>query len=87
MDRGLMFGAVGFATAFAAERLFAGLKDDIARYDRLREMSGQPSLAKELLSAFVGLIAGRAASGETGVGRLVDGIIDDVVRYARLKSM
>ena len=33
MDRGLIVGAVAFAVGFAAERLFASMSKDLARYE------------------------------------------------------
>ena len=42
MDRGLIVGAIAFAAAFGLERLYASMGPDIARYEKMRAMSGQP---------------------------------------------
>jgi hypothetical protein len=90
MDRGLIVGAVAFAVAFAGERLVAGLSKDIARYVKMREMSGEDSIAKELLALAGGLIGNHGTSLQEnvgGAGGLVAGLTDDIVRYARMKGM
>lgn len=87
MDRGLIVGALAFAVAFAGERLFAGLAKDIARYEAMRKMSGQPPIAKELLAlagSFVGEHGGAAANGTIG---LVGSLTSDIMRYAKMKAM
>lgn len=81
MTRGLIVGALGFAVGFAAERLFTALGPDIARYNRMREISGQEPLFKEVL-AFAGALV-----GSDGAGSMVSEITNDVVRYARIKGM
>ena len=53
MDRGLIVGAIAFAAAFAAERLYASMEPDLKRYEAMREMSGQPPILKELWSTIV----------------------------------
>ncbi len=81
MNRGLIFGAIAFAAAFAAERLFTSMTPDIARYNRMRAMSGQEPLLKELVS-FV-----QSALGSASVSGVVTDITNDAVRYARMKGM
>ena len=86
MDRGLIVGAIAFVAAFAAERLYASMDKDIARYEKLREMSGQPSILKELFAGVFG-----SGSDKTGSGMRADGLVadltDDVMRYARMRNM
>ena len=85
MDRGLIVGAVAFAVGFAAERLFASMSKDLARYEQMREMSGEPPLVKELLSSVVGVVGDATIkSGATG---LIAGLTSDLVRYARIRGM
>jgi hypothetical protein len=81
MTRGLIFGALAFAAAFGAERLFASMAPDIARYNKMREMSGQEPLHKEIF-AFV-----QSAFGGSGIGGTVADLTNDVVRYAKMKGM
>ena len=85
MARGLIVGAIAFAAAFAAERVFAGMKSDIARYDAMRKMSGQEPLAKELISTIGSLVTGSVQ--RSGVTSFVTSLTNDVVRYAKMKGM
>lgn len=88
MDRGLIAGAIAFGVAFAAERVFASMTADIARYSRLREMSGQEPLGKELLAFAGGLLGDHGTSmNNGGGGSLIEGLTNDLVRYAKLKGM
>lgn len=81
MNKGLVVAGIAFVAALAAERLFAGLASDIARYDRMRKMSGEDSIFKELL----GMLGG--ALGKNGPGGIIAGLTDDLVRYAKIRSM
>ena len=57
------------------------MSKDIARYDRMREMSGEPPLVKELLSSVVGVVGDATIkSGATG---LIADLTNDLVRYAK----
>jgi hypothetical protein len=85
MDRGLIVGAVAFAVGFAAERLFASMSKDLARYETLRAMSGQPPLAKELLSVVASVLGD--ATVKSGTSSLISGLTSDLVRYARIRGM
>lgn len=82
MTRGLIVGAIAFAAAFAAERLFTSLAPDIARYNKMREMSGQEPILKELWT----LVSGAVGGGQGASGAIAD-LTNDVVRYARMKGM
>lgn len=83
MDRGLIVGGLAFAAAFAAERLYRSLAPDIARYERMRAMSGQKPILKELLSLVTG---GASDDGSKNAG-LIAGLTNDIVRYARMRGM
>jgi hypothetical protein len=85
MNKSLIVGALGFAAAFGAERLFEGLAKDVARYDRMRAMSDQPPMFKEVLSTVGGLFGG-ALRNNSGTGMIVD-LTNDIVRYAKMKGM
>jgi hypothetical protein len=85
MVRGVIVGALAFAAAFAAERVFVGMKDDLARYDNLRKMSGQEPLAKELLSTLGSLFTGSVQ--KSGVTSFVTSLTNDIVRYGKMRSM
>ncbi|MGH7727490.1 MAG: hypothetical protein ACREM2_01690 [Vulcanimicrobiaceae bacterium] len=80
MVRGLILGAAAFGAVLALDQQFDGLKKDFTRYDSLRAMSGQPPLAKQVLTMAMGFF------GESGPG-LVQNLVSDLTRYARLRSM
>ena len=85
MVKGLIIGALAFAAAFAAERVVAGMKDDLARYDRLRKMSGEKPLAAELLSTVGSLLTGSVQ--KNAVTSFVNSLSQDAVRYAKIRGM
>jgi hypothetical protein len=85
MVRGLIVGALAFAAAFAAERAFASMKEDLARYDAMRKRSGQEPLAKELFSTLASLLTGSVQ--KSGVTSFVTSVSNDLVRYAKMRSM
>ncbi len=86
MDRGLIVGAIAFVAAFAAERLYSSMAKDIARYEEMRKMSGQPPILKELLSTVLGGgVDDKDAPARAG-GFVAD-LTNDVMRYARMRNM
>lgn len=85
MVRGLIVGALAFAAAFAAERVVAGMREDLVRYDKLRTMSGEKPLAAELLSTVGSLITGSVQ--KNAVTSFVNSLTQDAVRYAKLRGM
>jgi hypothetical protein len=85
MLRGIIVGALAFAAAFGIERVLAGMKSDIARYDAMRKMSGEEPLAKELLATMGSLVTGSVQ--KSGVTAFVTSLTNDVVRYAKMKGM
>ena len=85
MVRGVILGTVAFAAAFALERLIAGMKGDLTRYDAMRKMSGDKPLAQELLSSIGSLITGPVQ--KSGVTSFVTTLTSDAVRYAKMKGM
>jgi hypothetical protein len=85
MVRGIVVGAAAFAVAFAIERVVAGMKDDLERYDEIRKMSGQEPLAKEMLSTLGSLVTGSVQ--KNALGAFVSSLTNDVVRYAKMRGM
>jgi hypothetical protein len=85
MLRGVIVGALAFAAAFAAERVIAGMKDDLARYDRMRKMSGEEPLAKQLVSAIGSLVTGSVQ--KNGLTAFATSLTNDAVRYAKMRAM
>jgi hypothetical protein len=86
MDRGLIVGAVAFAAAFAAERLYASMEPDLKRYETMRAMSGQQPIFKELWSTIFGSAIGEHEATRKAGGILAD-LTKDALRYARMRSM
>jgi|HubBroStandDraft_5_1064220.scaffolds.fasta_scaffold16685_2 hypothetical protein len=85
MERGLIAGLIGFAIGFGVERLITGMSKDIARYEKMRTMSGEAPLIKELFSSAVGFVGDMTM--RTGAPDLVAGLTNDLVRYANMRSM
>lgn len=85
MNRTLIVASLGFAAAFGAERLFAGLAKDIARYDKMRAMSDEPPILKELFATVGGVLGG--AAKHNGASGFITEMTNDVVRYAKMKGM
>jgi hypothetical protein len=81
MNRGLIFGAIAFVAAYAAEQLISSMGKDIAKYNEMRKMSGQEPIAKELLT-----IAG-SFFGNSGAAGFITDTTNDIVRYAKMKGM
>jgi hypothetical protein len=86
MDRGLIVGAIAFAAAFAAERLYASMEPDLRRYEAMRAMSGQQPILKELWSTISGGAIGEHEATRKASGVLAD-LTKDALRYARMRSM
>ncbi len=87
MYRGLIFGALAFAAAFAAERQFDAMSGDMKRYDKMRAMSGDPPLLQQLLSGVVTMATDFAGSKADEAGDLFTGMTRDLVRYATMRNM
>ncbi|GAC1420965.1 MAG: hypothetical protein NVSMB5_13830 [Candidatus Velthaea sp.] len=87
MKRGLILGAVGFAAAFVAERQFVALKKDIDRYDRLRAMSGEGPLYKQLAGEIGTSISNNRPQRPGGSKALFGSLASDVIRYVRIRAM
>jgi hypothetical protein len=91
MNRGLVFGAVAFAAAYAIEGAWSKVQPDIKHYDWMRAMSDEPPLVREHISRAVGLagwLLNTQSPAIAGVTRgLVQSIREDIARYAKLSSM
>jgi hypothetical protein len=80
MIRGLILGSIAFGAAFAFERQFVHVGRDLARYNKLSEMSGDPPFMQKQLKEIVAWIT------RPGAGMLQT-LQHDALRYARMKSM
>ena len=80
MTRGLIFGGIAFAAAFAFERQFVHLGRDLTRYNTLSGMSGERPFLQKQLQQLIARIS------HPGAGFL-QSLMHDALRYARIKSM
>ena len=87
MFRGLMLGAIAFGVVFAAERQFAAAAEDIARYDKLRKMSGDSAFLGQLTGSIAATLSAFLASGKGEARDLFSSLTSDIVRYAAMRSM
>lgn len=87
MNRGIILGAIAFAAAFFAERQFEVVKKDIERYDRLRAMSGEPPLYKQLGTQLAGMVTTFGSQRQDEAKNLFTSLTGDLVRYARIRAM
>lgn len=83
--RRILAGAIGFALGYFIEDQLAALKSDLARYDKLREMSGEPPFLREQMTHFWKL--GTSLLGARAARPILDFLQNDVIRYAKIKSM
>lgn len=87
MYRGLMFGGIAFVVVFAAERQFQLVSKDIERYNRIRAMSGDPSLAMQGVGLLWDAMKKYVDSRRGQARDIVEALQSDVVRYARISTM
>ncbi|MGZ3496411.1 MAG: hypothetical protein ACXVAK_02525 [Vulcanimicrobiaceae bacterium] len=85
MNRRILLGAIGFAIGYFIEDQIASIKSDLARYDRLREMSDEPPFLREQLSRLWEM--GTSLLGARARRPLLDFLQNDIIRYAKIKSM
>ena len=87
MYRGLILGGLAFAAVFTAERQFAFISKDIERYDRIREMSGDPPLLMQGVGMLRDMIGSFGDSRRGEALGLIQALQHDVFRYARISTM
>jgi hypothetical protein len=91
-NRALIFGAAGLAAGLLIEEYWPVILKAIQRYDTLREMSGQDSLTQNLLQFLSSTLGNKkdgtpASSADELYDVFRERIVEDLVRYAKLKSM
>ena len=87
MLRGLIFGTIAFGAAVVAERQLNAIEKDVARYNAIRAMSGDPPLARQLASMARTFIIDYGAARGVTAGNLFTDFGKDVVRYALMRTM
>ena len=86
MNRSLIFGAVGFAIGYLVETQIASLLRDMTRYDKLRAISGDPPFLKEQINRILGVVTAFVGD-QTSSNGVLGSIPDDIVRYAKMRTM
>ncbi|GAC1396675.1 MAG: hypothetical protein NVS2B8_20600 [Vulcanimicrobiaceae bacterium] len=87
MIRGFALGAAAFAAVFVAERQLARAGADVARYDRMRAMSGDPPFATEAIHYVTRAVGRYGASRSDDTKALLANVTRDLARYAELRGM
>ena len=87
MFRGVILGALAFAGAFAANKQLGAVGKDIARYDKIRAMSGDPPFLKQQAGQLLGQLRAQGTLRPQAGRGMVSALIDDLMRYARIRSM
>ena len=85
MLRRLTIGGVAFALVVSLARRFDTLFDDLDRYNKMREMSGEPPLLRSMLSQLP--FAESLAAGRGEARSLLKSVRDDLRRVVRIASM
>jgi hypothetical protein len=91
-NRALVFAAGGLLAGLLLDEYWPTIVQAVRRYDNLREMSGQDSLMQNLV-LFLSSSLGKKADG-TPAGTAAElyevfreRMLDDLLRYAKLKSL
>ncbi|MDQ2908478.1 MAG: hypothetical protein M3R44_03905 [Candidatus Eremiobacteraeota bacterium] len=87
MVKGLIWGGIGFAAAFAAERVSSSLLTDLKRYDMMRAMSGDPPFLVELGKMAGTMLMPIAGSRKGEAVSELSTLQSDLMRYVRIRSM
>lgn len=87
MVRGLIFGGIAFAAAYAAATQLDMIRKDIKKYDSMSTMSGSPTLAQRVFTTVLNALGQSAAARERQTRDFIESLVGDVIRYARIKGM
>ena len=87
MYRGLILGGIAFAAVVAAERQLQSVGKDIERYNRIREMSGDPGLLMQGVGMLKDMVGNFGDSRRGEALGVVEALQSDLVRYARISTM
>ena len=89
MIRGYVLGALGIAMGILIEAQFLSMLKDVARYDKLRAMSGEPSVLQMVATMVFGSLAqdSTAAHGSSVRNALQETFVGDLIKYAKIKAM
>jgi hypothetical protein len=81
----VLLGALGVASVFAARAAWFAARD-LRRYNRMREMSGQGPLSRELPAMAREVFANERASAPN-FGALIASLPKDAARYLKMRAM
>jgi hypothetical protein len=87
MVRGLILGGLAFAAVFAAERQLEPLDADIKRYNAMRAMSGDPPLARQILTLAATFVRAQFEARRPLFVEFASSLQSDLVRYMRMRAM
>lgn len=87
MVRDLLLGGIAFAVVYFGARQFDSMKNDIARYDALSEMSGGKPLFRKLAGAAIDALSDFGSQREGQAKDFIDSLQSDLLRYAALRAM
>ena len=82
MVRGIILGGIAFLAVFAAEHQFGSMTKDIDRYNKMREMSGDPPLGIRTQKPET-----NAEARTSNPFAMIASLPSDLARYLKLKSM
>jgi len=91
-NRVLIFGAIGLIAGVVLDEYWPVIVAAVARYDKLRKESGQDSLVENLASFLQATVGPRGKDGvpqspKELYAAIGETILDDLMRYAKLKSL
>lgn len=91
-NRALIFGAVGLIAGILLDEYWPLIVSGVERYDQLRKESGQDSLVENLASFLHTTIGPRGKeevpqSPKDLYAAIGESILDDLRRYAKIKSL
>ena len=87
MVKSLIVGGIAFGAAFFIERQSRVVGKDIARYDRIRAMSGDPPLVRQGFAMLERWCASMRESRRAETASFLTSLQSDLVRYVRIASM
>jgi hypothetical protein len=91
-NRTLLFGALGLIAGILLDEYWPYLVSALSRYDKLRKEAGQDSLVENMASFLHANIGPRGGEGAPQSPKelyatIGETILDDLIRYAKLKSL
>jgi hypothetical protein len=91
-NRALLFAALGFAAGILLDEYWPALLQAIERYDAMRKGAGQDSLIQNLADFFYSALRDKRSDGvpkgpDELLASIKNTVLDDLIRYAKLKYL